>query len=233
MKHHEFKLAMKLTLPTLVTYTVFGIIFSVLWVESGFPKVWAPIMSIFAFAGVAQIIALSMMQTHANIIAIFIAVLFVTSRNIFYGLSFIERYKNKPRILRYFLIFGLIDATYGILTANPVVASNNDTKFCFYVTLLPFLYWVFGTLLGVCLFKYVQHLPNMGFVLSCFFMVLVIDYYSIHRDKLCIIMPIIFAILSYMLLPKYFLLLSIMLSAFFIYFFYNLQFGRCNSYNSE
>lgn len=228
MKSSEFKLAFKLSLPTLVTYTVFGIIFAVLWVKSGFPEFWAPVMSILAFAGVAQMIALSMMQADANILAIFVAVLFVTSRNIFYGLSFIDRYKNKPRLMRYFLIFGLIDATYGILVANPASTTADDTKFCFYVTLLPFLYWVFGTCLGVLLFKYVQNVPNMEFVLCCFFTILVIDYYSVHRDKLCIIMPIIFATLSYIIIPTYFLLTAIILSAIFIYNFYNPKFDRCN-----
>lgn len=226
MKSQEFKRAFKLSLPTLVTYTVFGLIFAVLWIKSGFPEFWAPIMSIFVFAGVAQMIALSMMQVHANIIAIFIAVLFVTLRNAFYGLTFIERYKNKSRVLRYFLIFGLIDATYAILVANPANTTEDDTKFCFYVTLLPFLYWIFGTFLGVFLFRYVQNIPNMEFVLCCFFTILVTDYYSMHRDKLCIIMPIIFAAFSYVILPKYFLLMSIVMSALFIYHFYNIKFGK-------
>ncbi len=221
MKSSEFKLAFKLSLPTLFTYTVFGVIFSVLWVKSGFPEFWAPIMSIFVYAGVAQLIALSMMQMHANIIAICIAVLFVALRNAFYGLSFTERYKSQPRLLRYFLIFGLIDATYGVLVSHPESTTENDTKFCFYVTLLPFIYWVFGTLLGVFLFKYVKDVPNMEFVLSSFFTILVMDYYKLHQDKLCIIMPIVFATISYQILPQYFLLMSIIISAVYIYYFYN------------
>lgn len=226
MQSPELKLAFKLSLPTLFTYSVFGVIFSMLWVKSGFPGFWAIIMSVFAFAGVAQMIAVSMMQVDANILAIFIAVLFVMSRNIFYGLSFIERYKNKPKLMRYFLIFGLIDATYGILVANPATTTNDDTKFCFYVTLLPFLYWIFGTALGVVLFKYISEIPNMEFVLVCFFMILVIDYYHVHRDKLCVIMPIVFAVVCYQISSQYFLLISITVSSIFIYCFYNIKLGK-------
>lgn len=226
MKTQEFKLALKLSLPTLFTYSVFGIIFAVLWIKAGFPAFWAPIMSIVAFAGVAQMIALSMMQMHANVFAIFIAVFFVTLRNAFYGLTFIERYKDKSKFLKFFLIFGLIDASYGILVAHPKNDKLDDTTFCFYVTLLPYLYWVFGTFLGVLLFKYVQNIPDMGFILCCFFTILVTDHYKLHRDKLCIIIPVLFALIFYFILPDYFLLLSIVASAIFIYFFYNSKFFK-------
>ena len=52
-------------------------------------------------------------------------------------------------------------------------------------------------------------------------MILVIDYYQMHKDKLCIIMPIIFAATYYSLIPKYFLLTSIITSTAFIYFYEN------------
>lgn len=217
----ELRRAFKLCMPTLFTYFPLGIIFAILWIQDGFPAFWAPLMSMFAFAGVIQMIALSMMKVHASIYAIFFAVIFVALRNVFYGLNFIERFNNKPFFLRIFLIFGLVDATYGILVTNPTESVSDDNKFCFYVTLLPFLYWVFGTLLGAFIFTDLPTFQGIEFILTSFFMILVIDYYQMHKDRLCIIMPVIFAAISYVITPEYFLLASIISSTIFIYFFEN------------
>lgn len=218
--------AFKVSVPTLFTYLPFGMIFAILWIKNGFPAFYAPIMSLFAFAGVAQMIALSMMTVHASALAIFIAVFFVASRNIFYGLNFIDRFKNKPKLLRIFLIFGLVDATYGILITHNDNTTDDDNIFCFYVTLLPFIYWVLGTALGAFFFTNMPTFQGIEFILACFFMLLVIDYYQMHKDILCIIMPIIFASVTYTLLPKYFLLVAIILSTIFIYFFENYKNNR-------
>jgi 4-azaleucine resistance transporter AzlC len=214
----ELKLALKLSIPTLFAYFPLGIVFSILWLKAGFPGFWAPIMSIFAFAGAVQFVALSMMQDHAGLFAILLAISFIAFRNVFYGLSFIERFKNMPKSIKAFLIFGLVDATYGMLTANPENEEHNDTAFCFYVALFPFIYWVSGTGLGLLLYSYMPPLHGFEFMLTSFFMILVIDYYLISRDRYSLFMPIIFALISYMLLPNQFLLVSIIFSTLFIHF---------------
>lgn len=44
------------------------------------------------------------------------------------------------------MIFALTDETYSL-----VVKSDNDTDYCFYVSLLDQIYWVAGTLIGAWL----------------------------------------------------------------------------------
>ncbi len=214
---NELKQAFKISIPTLFAYFPLGIVFSVLWLKAGFAGFWAPIMSLLAFAGAAQFIALSMMQEHASVVAIVLAASFIASRNLFYGLSFIERFKTKPKLMRVFLIFGLVDATYGMLTANPEEPGRNDTVFCFYVTLFPYLYWVVGTGLGLALFSSMPEIKGLDFMLTSFFTILVVDYYLISRDKLSLVMPVVFAFLSFILFPKQYLLLSIIASVLFIH----------------
>jgi 4-azaleucine resistance transporter AzlC len=213
----ELKQALRLSVPAFLAYFPLGIVFTVLWLKAGFPGYWAPVMSIFAFAGAAQFVALSMMQEHAGVFAIILATSFIAFRNVFYGLSVSERFKTKPKYLKGFLIFGLVDATYGILTSNPEKPEYDDTAFCFYVTLFPYLYWVGGTLLGLSLFSVMPEIKGLDFMLTSFFMILVVDYYCVSRDKLSLLMPIIFSWISFTLLPKQYLLLSIILSALFIY----------------
>ncbi len=213
----ELKQAFKISMPSLFAYFPLGMVFTILWLKAGFPAYWAPIMSVFAFAGAVQLVALSMMQEHASVIAILLAVSFIASRNLFYGLSLIERYQDKPKLTKAFLIFGLVDATYGMLMVNPEKPGRDDTAFCFYVTLWPYIYWMLGTFSGLFLFSFMSEIKGLDFMLTSFFMVLVIDYYLVSRDKLSLIMPVAFACFSFLIFPKQYLLLSIILSAIFIY----------------
>ncbi len=213
----ELKKAFQLSIPTLFAYLPLGIVFSVLWLKAGFSGVWAPIMSVLAFAGAVQFVALSMMQEHASVFAVVLASSFIASRNLFYGLSFIERFKTKPRWIKAFLIFGLVDATYGMLTANQEQMGRDDEAFCLYVTLFPYIYWILGTCLGLLLYSSMPDIKGLDFMLTSFFMILVVDYYLLGRDKWSLIMPIIFASLSFLIFPKQYLLISIICSVVFIY----------------
>ncbi|MDX2346589.1 MAG: AzlC family ABC transporter permease [Legionella sp.] len=213
----ELKQALKLSIPSFFAYFPLGLVFTILWLKAGFMGFWAPIMSIFAFAGAVQFVALSMMQEHASVFSIVIASSFVASRNLFYGLSLIERFKSKPKLLKAFLIFGLVDATYGMLTTNPEEPGRDDNAFCFYVTLFPYVHWVLGTFSGLVLFSVMPDIEGLDFMMTSFFMILVIDYYLVSRDKLSLIMPVAFACFSFLLFPKQYLLLSIICSVVFIY----------------
>lgn len=213
----ELQHAFKLSIPTLFAYFPLGMVFTILWLKAGFPAFWAPMMSVFAYAGAAQFVALSMMQEQASLLAIIIAVSFIAFRNVFYGLSLIERFKNKPLLIKVFLIFGLVDATYGILMSNPENPEHNDTSFCLYASLFPYLYWVSGTILGLFVYNSMPEIKGLDFMLTSFFMILCIDYYLVSRDKLSLFMPIIFAVIGFIILPHQYLLASIIFSLIFVH----------------
>ena len=136
----------------------------------------------------------------------------------FYGIGLVERYKTKPLILRSFLIFGLVDASFGTIITNPENEKYNDSAFCFYSTFFPFIYWVLGTISGLTIYKWMPPLEGLEFIQASFFMILVVDSYLINKDKLSLIMPIIFAGISYMIFPAQYLILSILFSVIFIHF---------------
>ena len=101
----EFKEAFKLSIPTLFAYFSLGMLFTILWLKSGFPGHWAVIMSAFAYSGAVQFVVVSMMQEHASIAAIVFATSFIASRNLFYGFSLLDRFRAKPRWIKAFLMF--------------------------------------------------------------------------------------------------------------------------------
>lgn len=213
----EFRQAITLALPTVFAYFPLGAVFGVLFVQSGFDSWLAPLMSITAFGGAAQFVALSMMNDHSTFTAISFASLFVVLRNSFYGLSLLRRFETHW-LLKSYLIFNLVDATYAILTTHNPKEGQNDIKFCFYLSSIIYASWVGGTIFGTLFAPWLPKFSGMDFILPCFFLVLVIEYYMATRSLASIILPSIAAIIAYMIKPEYFLFIAIVLSILSIFF---------------
>ena len=207
-----FKSALHATLPILFAYFPLSLVFGVVFVHQGFDWYFAPLMSAFLFAGAVQFLVLTLLANDAMMISILIAAFFVAFRNSFYGLGFIDRFSHVNPILRGFLAFGMVDATYAILIARP----KASILFCIYTTVLIYMYWVCGTLVGAFFADYIPDMRGTSFVLSAFFMTLVIDFYWIHKSVLPLIMPIIFALIAYMIAPSIYLVVAICISLLFL-----------------
>jgi len=215
MKKQLIKQALLITAPTLLAYFPLGVIYGVLFTHADYPWYIAPLMSATIYAGAVQFVALSMMIEQASLIAILMATVFIAMRNSFYGLSVIERFKPAPLLKRFFLIFGLVDATYAIFSVKP--QQEDDIDFCFYITLFPYLSWVIGTFLGAYFANWMPDIKGLDFILTSFFAILVIEYYLLNKKIDAILIPIILAFGSYWLIPQYYLLLAILGSALYLY----------------
>lgn len=215
MNKEEFRYALNVTSPTIFAYTPMGFVFGLLFTDAGYQWHLAPLMSALVYAGAVQFVALSMMMNHSTLLAIISATMFVALRNSFYGLALIDRFKQAPVLKRWFMIFGLVDASYAILSIVP--KRNDDVAFCFYVTLFPYISWVGGTFLGAFLADYIPDIRGMDFVLTSFFAILVIEYYLMYKKIDALIVPIPAAFLAYWFVPQYYLILAIILCVFYLY----------------
>lgn len=202
----------RLTFPIFIAYIFLGAVFGIVFTNTGFAWYLAPLMSAVIYGGTVQFVTLSMISEHAHLFAIVFTTFFIAFRNAFYGLSLIERFKCcwwKKCIL----IFGLVDATYAIIMANPPRGDKNeDIQFCLGVTLLSYIYWVIGTVLGAYFANFIPNFSAMNFIMPCFFMVLALEFYLINRRIDNIIIPIISMFLAYWLLPNHYLLLALCFS---------------------
>ncbi len=216
----EFARAYKLTIPIFFAYFPLGIVFGIIFAHLGFARALGPVMSAVVYGGSVQFVALSMMVNHSGFLAIIFAALFISLRNSFYGLSLLERFQTHWA-LKFFLIYGLVDATYATLMANPPREDENDIKFCVFLTLFVYLSWVLGTLAGAILSYWLPPFAGASFILPAFFMVLVVEYFLVSRSILAIVAPVIAAIVAYLIMPKSYLLIAIVLSVLFILLIHN------------
>ncbi len=207
MSEGNFQFAFKQSLPVVLAYFPLGIVFGMLFVHQGYQAYWAPIMSALLYSGAVQFMVLTMLANHAPLTSILIAAFFVAFRNVFYGLSFFERFSQANRLLRSWLIFGLVDGSYAIFLKNP----KGSLRFCNQVTWILYLSWVLGTLIGVLCADILPMIKGLDFILPCFFMVLVVDFYLKSRNPLMLIVPVVTAAIGYLLSPKQYLLIAILL----------------------
>lgn len=113
---------------------------------------------------------------------IFLTVLFLNLRHAFYGFSMFKRFPERSWG-RLYLIFGLTDETYSVLSARKLVDKADDERFCLLVTAFHQAYWVAGCALGGLLGMGLRFdAKGFEFVLTALFVVLAVEQALAVRD---------------------------------------------------
>ena len=159
-------------------YGVLGFAFGLLLVSFEYPWYLAPIMSIFIYAGALQFIAINFFNVKAGFVDIAIASYFVNVRQSFYGLSLLKRFKKSGKLKAY-LIFGLTDETYALLTTIKDDENLKKRWYYFFLTLFNQSYWFTGSTLGAIVGSNIKfNTAGLEFSLTSLFVVLCIEQYK-------------------------------------------------------
>ena len=111
-KAQTIKFALKKSLPVLFGYLFLGSAFGIMLYEAGYNVLWAILISVVVYAGSGQFLLVSLLSSAASLPTVAFMTLFVNSRHIFYGLSYVETFKKGG--WRYpFMIFSLTDESEG------------------------------------------------------------------------------------------------------------------------
>ena len=135
------------TVPVMTGYVFLGFGFGILMQQNGFGVLWAGAMSLFIYAGSMQYVAVSLLTSGASLLTAAMTAFVVNARHLFYGISMIDAYKGMGRKKPY-LIFGLTDETYSLVSQLQIPDGVSPGGYCFLVTLFDHIYWVAGTVLG-------------------------------------------------------------------------------------
>lgn len=182
MKKQTVLAAFKTTLPVLFGYITLGIAFGLVLTDANYPWWLSPIMSIFMYAGAAQFIAIGLFAAGTPLTAILITEALVNIRHIVYGLSLITKYRDSGKWKPY-LIFGLTDETYSLLTTVDVPEGSKPENFYGLVTLLDHCYWVTGSIIGALIGNFIPFdLTGVDFALTALFAVLTVEQLLKTKD---------------------------------------------------
>ena len=204
-----FLTALRDSLPILSGYVPLGLAFGVLFQSLGFWWVYAPLAGILIYAGSAQFMAVSLIASGVSLLEAFVATTALNSRHIFYGLSLLDRYP-KAGLKRWYLIFGLTDETYVIVTRKSSSKVRESEQYYFNLTILHQFYWVIGCGLGAGL-QYWFDFDSRGFEFAfvALFLVLLTEQLDERGNLNAMMLASIAAIGTFLIVDDQFLVVAI------------------------
>ena len=184
MNKKALRLAFRDTIPVLTGYVFLGIGFGILLRETGYGIGWAFAMSLFIYAGSAQYLLVSLLSGGASLLYAAVATLLVNARHLFYGISMLDTYhsagKKKP-----YLIFGLTDETYSLVTQNQPPEGMGRHTYCLVVTALNHFYWICSCVVGNVAGMLIPiSFEGIEFVLTALFVTMFVEQWLTHKDHL-------------------------------------------------
>ena len=217
---NELKKAFKVSIPVMMGYLVLGFAFGLLLVSFNYSWYLAPLMSLFIYAGALQFVAINFFNVKAGFVDIAIASWFVNIRQSFYGLSLLKRFSNMGKIKTY-LIFGLTDETYALLTSIKDDESLNKKWYYFFLTAFNQSYWFIGSTLGAIIGSNISfNTAGLEFSLTALFVVLCIEQYKNLRNYVPFLIGAVASIFSLILVPSdKMLIVSIILALILMFTF--------------
>lgn len=172
------------TVPVLTGYLFLGAGFGILLAEqTGKGVLWAFLMSVFMFAGSGQYLAVSLIANGTSLLSSAIAMFLVNARHIFYGISLIDTYKGAKE--KPYMIFGLTDETYSLVTQNQPPEGMSKHRYCFLVTAFDHIYWIAGCTLGNLAGHLIPiNFEGVEFVLTALFVTMFVEQWLTHKNHL-------------------------------------------------
>lgn len=218
-KRKTIAFALKKSLPVLFGYLFLGSAFGIMLYEIGYNWIWAIVISLLVYAGSGQFLLVSMLANHDSLLNIGIMTFFINSRHIFYGLSFIEKFRSYG--WRYFsLIYTLTDETYGVNTSFDSVpddVSEGDARFL--IGILDHFYWIIGSIVGNLAGQMINiDFSGIDFSMTALFVVIFIDQIKGKNARISGMIGIFCAIICLIIFgPSNFILPALIITVAILY----------------
>jgi len=172
------------TLPVLFAFLFLGIAFGLLLQQAGYNAVWAFMISTFVYAGSMQFVLIPFLGTQASILTIILMTLSINCRHIFYGLSFIDKFKSLGKKYPY-MIFSLTDETYSLLCSTKIPKELDEKKVFFGIALFTHIYWISGSVMGALLGELITFdTTGIEFAMTALFVVIFIEQWMSAKSHI-------------------------------------------------
>lgn len=178
------RFAFRQSLGVLFGYVFLGTAFGILLRQAGFGALWSLAFSGLVYAGSLQFVLAGFLAAPTALPTVALMSLFINARHLFYGLSFIERFRSMGK-KRPYMIFSLTDETYSVLCGMDEVPAGVDKNGAmFLVALLDQLYWVAGSLLGTFAGSLPLDFTGIDFSMTALFLVIFLEQWRGAKSHL-------------------------------------------------
>lgn len=172
------------TVPVMTGYLVLGVAYGVLMQTKGYGAIWAFLMSAVAYCGSMQFVAITLLTSAFDPVGAFLMSLMVNARHLFYGVSMLGKYRGMGWA-KVPLVYTLSDETFSIVSSVEPPEGVEARGFYLAVSLLDYVYWVGGTLLGSLAGQFIRFdTTGLDFALTGLFAVLFIEQVKNPKNRM-------------------------------------------------
>lgn len=178
----EIRFAFLQTIPVMLGYLFLGIAFGLMLQDAGYCFWWAFFSSVFIYAGSMQFVLVTLLTNGASLLYAAVMTLFINGRHLFYGLSFIEKFRNMGKNYPY-MIFSLTDETYSVLCSLKIPEGMSEKNVSLWISLMDHLYWIAGSVLGGMIGQFIKFdTTGIDFSMTALFVVIVINQWMDNKE---------------------------------------------------
>ena len=190
------KYSLRHSFPIMIAFFPIGLAYGILMQSSGYNALWSGACSFFVLAGSLQFLMVSFFGGGFSMLTIILLSLLLNSRHIFYGLSFIDKFRSFGPAAKWFLIFTLADENYSLHCSYRQEEGVNE-KWAYVITAaLVMFYWVAFSVLGGVAGSFITFsTQGIDFSLTALFAVILLDQMREAKSKL----PVLIAAASSLL----------------------------------
>ncbi len=162
--------------PILVGAMPFGLVVGVICAEVGLSGLQAIVMSMFVFAGVSQLIALSLLDADAILWVIVLSAAMVNLRHVIYSASLADHFKALSVRWKLLISYLLVDQTYALGIAHYDKYPDELYKQWYYfgVGTLLWVGWMGAIVIGFFVGAVIPSGWSLNFIIPLMFIALIV-----------------------------------------------------------
>lgn len=176
-ENEDLKQAFVKALPIIGSYLFVSMAYGLMMQAAGFGWGWSLFTSLTVYTGAFQFVLVTFLSSGASLATIGITALFMNSRQFFYGLTFVDDFKQMGKRFPY-MVHTMTDETYAVNCT--MLPSERDEKsrcnIMFFVALFSRLSWMIGAVAGGAIGQLLPvELEGIDFCMTALFVTIFID----------------------------------------------------------
>lgn len=167
------KAAFPYSAPMIAGFLFLGVAYGVYMKALGFNVLYPIFMAALIYAGSVEFIIAGSLVAAFSPLNVLLITLMVSSRQIFYGISMLEKYGNHLGKKRWYLISSLVDETFSLNYMAKIPPHLDKGWYFFFVSLYLQIYWVIGAGIGNLFGAvFLSYLKGVEFAMTALFIVI-------------------------------------------------------------
>ena len=202
MKRNTLKFAVVKTLPICISYFFISFGLGIILYKGGWNWIYGLAMSVFIYTGAFQFVLASFMITGASVLTCVMTALFMNSRQLFYGLSFLNDFPKTGKWYPY-MIHSLTDETYALYTSLDYPGDVDRQEAMVMIALFAHASWIIGTVAGELTGSFIPStIQGIDFGLTALFITIVLDQWKGSRNHVPVLVGVAVSVILLLLLGK-------------------------------